>query len=155
MSTERIDYHKWRDRVLQLRWRHTRSEDLEFCSLVEQVAGINEIGIVRTLIETFTAWCDTGVQQTVIRILGSFDILMYYRAYIEALPRLVSEEAGWEMDLGSYPERNPSNTEIRAIAKIAKGMPNENIKLFLEVLTDSEFEADHDWAKSLVKMIQL
>ena len=155
MPTEGIDFHKWRDRVLQLRRRHTRTEDLEFCALIEQVAGINEIDIVRTLLETFTAWGDTGVQQTVIRILGSFDVLLYYRAYLEALPRLVSEDVGWEIDLGSYPERSPSNAEIRAIVEIAKNMPDENIGLFLKVLTDSDFDSDHDWAESLVKAIQL
>ena len=155
MQTKKIDFLKWRDRVLQLRWRHTRKEDLEFCGLIEQVAGINNIEIIRTLLETFTAWTDTGVQQTVIRVLGSFDILLYYQAYLEALPRLVSEDAWWDMELGSYPERDPTGVELSAISKIVKSMPDENIDQFLRVLMDSDFDYDHNWAESLVKLIKI
>lgn len=154
MQTNKIEFQKWRDRVLQLRWRHTQKEDLEFCALVEQVAGINDIEIVRTLLETFTAWSEVGVQQTVVRVLGSFDILLYYQAYLEALPRLVADDAWWDMELGSYPERDPTGVELRGISKIVNSMPDENIDQFLRVLMDSEFDFDHNWAESLKNMIK-
>lgn len=149
-----LNYTVWRDRVLQLRQRHTKKEDLEFCDLVEQVAGVNDLNIIKTLLETFTATCETGVQQTVIRNLGSFDILLYYKAYLEALPRLVSEGSGWEIELGSYPERDPRGAEIWAIARIVKNFPDENRNLFIRVLKDKDFRSDHVWAESLVRAIQ-
>ncbi len=149
-----INYSDWRKKVLQLQQYQTRKDALEFCQLVEQVAGINEISIIKTLFETFAPGCETSVQQTVVRILGTFDILLYYQAFLESLPRFVAEGNGWDIELGAYPERSPTGVEIAAIAKIVKNSLDQTKYLFLNVLKDDDFRSDHAWAESLIRAIE-
>ena len=149
-----FNYAEWKKRILALRQRHTRREDLEFCELVECVDRINDIDIIRTLLETFTPKCETSVQQTVVRILGSFDILLYYQAYLEALPRFVFENSGWDIELGSYPERSPTGVEIGLIAKMVNNLPLEIKNMYLNVLKNDDFYSDHSWSESLIRAIE-
>jgi hypothetical protein len=148
-----MDIASWRERVLQLTRRHSQKEDLEFCQLVERVDGMNDMVIVQTLMDTFTPTSETGVQQTVYRILGSFNILLYYQAFFESLPRLVSEDAGWDLELAAYPERDPSGREVREIASMARALPPERRNLFLWVLSNDDFRSDHAWAEPLANAI--
>jgi len=145
-----FDLTKWRERVLEIRDQKTQAESLEFCRLVESVEGMNNIEVARTLFKTFTDKPDYGVKETVLRVLATFDMKIYYQAYVEELPHLAMETRmqGWYKILATYPGKEPMGREdCDAIISIVKAAPIESQHKFLRVIRHESFRLHNDWAE--------
>lgn len=94
------DAAQFRQELLELK---TNGDDLEFCKRVEAVDGTRVVAIVKALFDAFRPECETGVQQTVMRVLESVPLGVYYQAYAESLARWVEEGDGWEIELAAHP----------------------------------------------------
>ena len=158
MPEPSFDFAKWRERVLDIRDPKTHGESLEFCRLVESAAGMHDIEVARTLFNTFTDKPDSGVKEAVIRVLASFDLKTYYRAYLEELPRLApaTRKQRWYELLAAYPgTESMGQRECDEILSIVQGMPVENRRAYLNVIRREDFLLHHDWAAYVVPRVRV
>lgn len=153
MKTKDFNLDAWRKRLLAVRDPQTRSETEEFLDLVEQSDGNQDVKVVRTLLQTFTDVPDHGVKESVVRILGSFEPMLYYRAYFEELPQLARQtpQREWHVQLAAYPERELTKSEAKKLLQLLQSSSAEAQKQFLEIIQQEEFVEDHSWAKTVLK----
>jgi len=159
MIKQNFNFERWHKRILELKDQNTHAESLEFWSLVDLVEGIDEVSnnlnVARTLFQTFTNKPDQGVKESVVRILGVFDIATYYRAYLAELPNLIKEtqRTGWYIMLADYPERELQNEDADVIVSVVKEMPFETQQIFEEIISKEDFIEDCNWAEyALIKL---
>jgi hypothetical protein len=160
MKKQIFDFETWRKRILEIKDQNTHTESLEFWSLVDLVESFDDVGndlnIARTLFQTFTNKPDHGVKESVVRILGLFDIAAYYRAYLEELPYLTKEtqKTGWYFVLADYPERELNNEDADVIVSIVKEMPLKTQQMFEDIISKEDFIEDCDWAQYVLRKLK-
>lgn len=162
MAKPTFNFDTWRQRLLEIRDPKTHEEAKEFWALVDQVDGkrINEkqkLEVARTLLQTFTDVPDHGVKESVFRSLETFDPMLYYRVYLEELPRLMHEtsQTEWYLLLAAYPKRELTKSEAKTLSQLLKSSSAEARKQFLEIIRQEEFVEDHSWAKTVLKAFEV
>jgi hypothetical protein len=86
---------EWKTRILELRYRSTETEDLEFVSLVDMAENNCDFDTCRILMKTFVTEEDFGVQESVNSVLSTANPEDRQKALLEELPRLIVDTPGW------------------------------------------------------------
>ena len=157
MPKPSFDFAAWRERVLEIRDPKTHDESLEFCRLVEDAEGMQDIEVARTLFQTFTDKPDFSVKEAVLRVLATYDLKTYYQAYLEELPRLKREtrKQGWYELLATYPGKESMEQEdCDELISTVKSMSGEIQRTFLNLIRREDFLHHNDWAEYVVSRLK-
>lgn len=86
---------EWKTRILELRYRTTEAEDLEFVTLVDMAENNCDFDTCKILMKTFVTEEDFGVQESVNSVLSTAKPEDRQRAILEELPRLAIDTPEW------------------------------------------------------------
>lgn len=156
MKTQSFDFDKWKKRTLKIKDPVNHQEALEFWALIDGLENVDNIStnydVARILFQTFTDKHDRGVKESVVRILGLFDLSTYYKAYLEELPSLFqnTQISGWHFILADHPERELNSEDVDLIFSILENMSADIQDIFKDIVSDEEFLEEYDWAEYML-----
>ena len=86
---------EWERRILELRYRDSEKDDLEFVNLVDKAENHCDLDTCEILMKTFVTEEDFGIQESVNRVLSSASPENRQKALLTELPRLIADTPGW------------------------------------------------------------
>lgn len=90
---------EWKRRILELRYRKTEPEDLEFVSLVDMAEDNCDFATCQILMKTFVTDEDYEVQESVISVLSTAKPQDRQLTLLEELPRIMVDAPDHADDL--------------------------------------------------------
>lgn len=121
----------WEARVLQLVYRNTYEQDLEFVSLINEALDKCDLETCKILMKTFVTDDDFGVQESVVSVLSSAKIEDYQRALLEELPRMSIDAPEWS-DALIERELKFHNSKFREIMASVSSDAQESLQRLLQ-----------------------
>ena len=136
---------QWKVKFLEAMRRSSRSQEMEFLALVDQVASSCSIDVARVLMKSFSSRADYGTQERVVSVLASANRRDAITALLEELPRLILEAPDWAEDLvGQEIDRCHE-----LLMELARGSSQEIVNSLRKLLTKEDFLDLHPKAKLL------